>query len=75
MHFLFPNHLYVPSQKCRFSTLNRPLVLDMKTVIGGGTINLDILKLKSSSNKILKKMEEISVLNFLMLLFRRRLTS
>jgi len=31
----------------------------MKTVIGGGTKILDFLKFKSSSNKNLKKMEEM----------------
>ena len=31
----------------------------MKTVIGGGTTNLDFLKLKCSSNKNLKKTKEM----------------
>jgi len=53
------------SEMSFFLTLNRPLVVDMKTVIGGGTINLDFLKLKSSSNKsFFKKTKECSIPNF-----------
>ena len=40
-----------------FFALNRPFMVDKKTVIGGGTINLDFLKLKSSSNNLKKTKE------------------